>query len=181
MRLDPRASRAFLSNKRPAIGVTPLTWSPVFDQTSRKQALSNAMWKKLRWVVALLIGIPVLGFLCVMLVIYLQERDSVYWGRIAHAKTDIVWIEKAISLYQEKYGRYPHELADLLPGADVAPNDKGFLLRVPLSPWSTPYHFEIEHSDGGDKIKLWTVPDQKTQERTKLTELSNETDWKHLR
>ena len=55
-----------------------------------------------------------------------------------------------------------------------------FLPRVPKSPWNTPYHLTIEHTDGGDKIKLWTIPDRRTQERTQMKEFSNETDWSHV-
>jgi hypothetical protein len=137
------------------------------------------MWKTLLWVAAFLVGIPALGFAWMMFTVLFEERDSIYTGRIYRAESDIKAIETGIGLYTGKYGHYPRELADLVPPTDHGPNE-GFLRRVPSSPWNTPYHLTIEHSANGDKLKLWIAPDQKTQERTGLTEFSNETDWKFV-
>jgi hypothetical protein len=144
-----------------------------------RQLMRPKLWKKLLWAAALLVGMPALGYMFVIFVALFQDRDMVYTSQIYRAKSDITAIETVIELYTKKHGHYPHEMADLVTPENEEPKED-LLLHMPLSPWRTPYELTIEHKADGDKLKLWTVPDQKTQERTKMIEFSNETDWNRV-
>jgi hypothetical protein len=118
---------------------------------------------------AFVVAIPVVLFVGVFLIMVIQEWDSAYKMRVARANSDIRVIGYAAALYAKRYGHFPQQVADLAPGAGHAPGDACFLPMTPSSPWDTPYQLEIEHTLGGDKIKIWTIPDKKTQDRTHRT------------
>jgi hypothetical protein len=133
------------------------------------------MLKTLLKIIAVLIGIPALGYACLMLWVVLSEWDYPYKSRVARAGSDVAVIGYAIDLYAKKYGHFPHQLSDLVPDPEHSPGDACFLPRLTTSPWNTPYHMEIDHASGGDRVRLWTVPDQKTQERLHVSKFSNDT------
>jgi hypothetical protein len=133
-------------------------------------------WRNFLKAVAMLAGVVALGFICVMLWVVFSEWDQVYKSRIARARADMAVFQFAIDLYAMKYGHPPQVLSDLAPGPGHLPGDACFLPRGQfLSPWNTPYHLEIEHNPDGNKIKLWTVPDEKTRERLHLSKFTNDT------
>jgi hypothetical protein len=137
--------------------------------------LSGFTWRSFLKSFAMLVGVVALAFVCVILRVVFGEWDYAYRSRIARASAEMAVIQFAIDLYAMKYSHSPQELADLASGPGHLPGDACFLPNIFLSPWNTPYHLEIEHKPDGDKIKLWTVPDRKTQERLHLSKFTNDT------
>jgi hypothetical protein len=84
------------------------------------------------------IGVFALAFgglwLFAILYVIWGERDSVNKGRFARAHADMSVIEYTMKLYAMKYGHFPSQLADLVPGKDHSPGDACFLPTVPSSP-----------------------------------------------
>jgi hypothetical protein len=98
----------------------------------------------------------------------------VFWSRLYLAKSEIATIETAAESFRKEQGRYPTEPQEL-----VHPTGRGtqLLNRISDTPWGGPFHYEVEHGAGGDSIKIWAVPDRKTQDKLGTTELSNRTNW----
>jgi hypothetical protein len=125
-------------------------------------------WANFRKAIGLLFAIPVVLFISAFVVMVIQEWDSAYKMRVARANSDMRVIEYAAALYTKRYGHFPQQVVDLAPGTWHAPGDVCFLPIVPSSPWNTPYHFETEQTVGGDRLKIWTIPDKETQGRMHL-------------
>ena len=135
--------------------------------------------KRIVWLVAVLVGGPALLFVGVMLYIFLDEGDQVYWSRLYLAKQQITAVETAAESFRKEYGSYPADLQELVHPARNGGNKK-FLTRMAPNPWGGPFRYEIEHGGGGESIKIWVVPDRKTQDKTGLSELSNKTQWQAI-
>jgi hypothetical protein len=102
-----------------------------------------------------------------------QEGDQVFWSRLYLAKSEIATIEIAAEAFRKANGRYPTELQEL-----VHPTGGGqFLSRLSDTPWGGPFHYEVVHGVDGDSIKIWAVPDRKTQIKIGVTDLSTRTNW----
>ena len=99
-----------------------------------------------------------------------QEIELVYWARLARAESDIGAIAKAVESFRKEYGNYPGALQELL-GVEIVTR------RIPNSPWGGPYLYRIESETS---IKIWTIPDRETRDRTRHDELSNKTDWRAI-
>ena len=134
----------------------------------------KADWKRIAWLIAAVLGSLVLGLVGVMLYMIYQERDQLYWSRLYLARSEISAMDTAAESFRKEHGNYPMELQEL-----VHPNGGGgqFLSRISDAPWGGPFHYEVVHGADGDSIKIWAVPDRKTQDKIGITELSNRTNW----
>jgi Type II secretion system (T2SS), protein G len=138
------------------------------------------IWKRIGWVLAVLVGGPALVFVCVTLYIVLDEGDQVYWSRLYLAKSEIAAIETAAESFHKEYGSYPTDLQELVHTARDGGNNKQFLTRIAPNPWGGPFRYEVEHGASGESIKIWAVPDRKTQGKIGSSELSNKTNWQAI-
>jgi hypothetical protein len=137
-------------------------------------------WKRIVWLVAVLVSGPTLVFVCIMLPVIIQEWDQVYWSHLALAKAEIGAIETAVVLFHKEYGSYPITLQELVHSTRNGGSGKQFLKRIAHDPWDGPFHYEVEHGASGESVKIWVVPDRKTQDKSGMTELSNRTNWREI-
>ena len=140
----------------------------------------KSWWKRIVWVAAVLVGGPTLLFVCLMLISIFQEGDQVYRSRLYLAKFDIAAIESAVVSFHKEYGSYPTDLQELVHATRDGGNGKQFLARIVPNPWGGPFHYEVEHGPSGESVRIRTVPDRKTQDKTGMTELSNRTNWQAI-
>jgi hypothetical protein len=141
--------------------------------------------KNLGKALAGLIGLPLL--LIGIVVVFeggFGERDYRYRSNLAAARSAIHLFLWAADLYTMKYGHPPKEITDLVPGPSHLPGGVCFLSPrykgAILSPWRTPYHLEIAQTPSGDKVVIWTVPDQETQKRLhtpRFTDRASASEW----
>lgn len=134
----------------------------------------KAFWKRFLRLLAWFASLAAVLFFLLISIPIVNEWGYRYNSRMARGRADMTAIEIAIGKYVDQHGHFPHEMADLGPPTWQPHNDAYVLPMVPKSPWNTPYRLEIVHGPNGDKLRLWTVPDKETQERTKMHELSNE-------
>jgi hypothetical protein len=135
-------------------------------------------WKRIALVFAAIASCAVLALVSLIVYMLFQEGDQTYWLRLYRAHSDIDALQTATESFRKKMGRNPVSL-DELTHPDGAAGER-FLGRLASNPWGGPYQSEVEHGAGGDKIKIWTVPDRKTQDKTGLPELSNEPNWRAI-
>lgn len=106
-----------------------------------------------------------------------MENGQAFWGKVYLAKSEITSLEQAIVSYQKEYGTYPTNLGELVNPLVNSGHHRQFLTTIPSNPWGGPYHYEVERGATGPTVKISTVPDNDTQKRIGVTELSNETNW----
>ena len=137
-------------------------------------------WKRIAWLVAVLVGGPTLVFVCIVLLVITQEWDQVYSSRLALAKAEIGAIETAVVLFHKEYGSYPTDLQELVHSTRNGGSGKQFLKRIVHDPWDGPFHYAVEHDASGESVKIWVVPDRKTRDKSGIAELSNRTNWQAI-
>ena len=115
-----------------------------------------------------------------MLYVLIQEGDQVYWSRLYRARADIDAIETAAELFRKRHGSYPVDLEELVRPPLDGGDDRPLLPRMVPNPWGGPFHYEVKRGANGESIKIWVVPDAKTQHKLGTTELSNNTDWRAI-
>jgi|HubBroStandDraft_1064217.scaffolds.fasta_scaffold33559_2 hypothetical protein len=136
------------------------------------------MANRIPLIVCIAIGIGALGYGALQVFAIYQERDEVYFGKLHRAKSEIATMATAAESFRKATGHYPGDLSQLTTDSGEGRGPKTLLATIPVSPWSGPYYYKIEHGANGDNVTVWAVPDQKTQERIGLTVLSNSTDWR---
>jgi hypothetical protein len=128
---------------------------------------------RVAWSIVAVAGSLVAVFVCVMGYQIYEERDQIFRAHLSRAKADIGTLQTAVERFHKEQGSDPQRLQELVSG------DRGrkLLGRVANNPWGGPYHYEVTHGPFRDGVKIWAVPDQRTQSELGVTELSNETDW----
>jgi Type II secretion system (T2SS), protein G len=157
----------------PSIPTQTYPLTPMTDSLTRNL---KSRWKPIAWIA----GVPALGFVCVMLYLVYQERDQAYWSRLYLAKSEIAAIETAAESFHKDRGSYPTDLQELVHKAGDSGSDRQYLVRIPNNPWGGSFRYEVEHGASGESIKIWAVPDRKTQDKIGITELSNRTNWQAI-
>jgi len=127
-----------------------------------------------------IIGLWAVGYRGLVLFSLYQGRNVLETSKLYYVKADIAGIESAVRLFHERNGRYPQNLTELARKPEDTGNDKRWLIQIPASPWGSPYHYQVESGAAGESYKIWTVSDGRTQEELKVTELSNETNWRTM-
>jgi hypothetical protein len=140
-----------------------------------------SMWKRIALAAIGIIGLVVMGYLGLILFSLYQERNVLQESKLYYVKAEIGMIEGAVRLFHDANRRYPQNLAELARKPRETANNKPWLIEIPhASPWGSAYQYWVEPGAAGESYKIWTVPDRRTQELLKVTELSNKTDWRTL-
>jgi hypothetical protein len=148
--------------------------------TSASMRKLKSRWKPLGKLVAVIVGVPALLLVGGVLYFIYDEGDQVYRSRLYRAKYDIAAIETAAESFHKEYGSYPTDLQELVHTGRNGGGDKQFLMRIAPSPWGGPFRYAVAHGATGESIKVWAVPDRKTQDKLGVAELSNKTDWQAI-
>jgi len=137
----------------------------------------KSQWTQLGYLTALLAGGAALVFISVVSYIVLDEGDQTYWSRLYLARAQISAIETAVESFHKAYGRYPADLQELVHPARDGDSDEPFLSKIPPNPWGGPFRYQIERGPTDEGVKIWVIPDSKTQDKLRIYELSNKTRW----
>ncbi len=148
--------------------------------TSASMLNLKSRWKPLARLAAVIVGVPALVLVGGLLYFVYDEGKQVYRSRLYRAEYEIAAIKTAAESFRKEYGSYPTDLQELVHTGRDGGGDKQFLTRIALNPWGGPFRYEVEHGATGESIKIWAVPDRKTQDKLGVAELSNETDWQAI-
>jgi len=97
--------------------------------------------------IEIMVVVVILGILAAVVVPRLLDRPDE--ARITKAKTDIKGIEQALGMFKLDNGYYPTTEQGLAALAEIPTvgriptkyQDGGYLKKVPVDPWGTPYAF----------------------------------------
>ncbi len=137
----------------------------------------KSRWKPLAKLAAVIVGVPALVLVGGVLYFVYDEGNQAYRSGLYRAKYEIAAIEAAAESFHKEYGSYPTDLQELVHTGRSGGGDKQFLMRIAANPWGGPFRYAVEHGATGESIKVWAVPDRKTQDKLGVAELSNKTDW----
>ena len=124
-------------------------------------------------------AIPVFRFVCLMADFLFQERDQLYLSRLYLAKHEIAALAVATELFHQKYGSYPSSLQQLVNPTSDGSREQ-LLPRIGSDPWGGHFTTKLSVERWGNALRVWVVPDAKTQHRLGIVELSNKTDWQAI-
>jgi Type II secretion system (T2SS), protein G len=137
-------------------------------------------WKQIAWLATMVAGVPILMLVCGALYFAYDEGNQVYRARLYRAKYDITAIETAAESFHKRYGSYPTDLQELTNTARYGGDNTRFLTRIASDPWGGSFHYAVEHGVNGESIKIWAVPDRRTQDKLRMPEVSNRSDWQAI-